>query len=121
MLQRTAIKPKPCRWCQSEKHLSWRCYQNPKRAEQTAKKLSNGKVARRWYKTRRQWFKENPAEGYTCYLCGVYVPKNEVTLDHIIPRSRRPDLRYELTNLAPACWTCNSQKGSKVLTNKETV
>lgn len=71
-----------------------------------------------WAKARKLWFKNNPPnhEGYyICYLCNYWVPAKEITLDHIIPRSARPDLRYEQSNLAPACWSCNSEKGSKHL------
>jgi hypothetical protein len=38
----------------------------------------------------------------------------ETTLDHVIPRSRAPELRYDPNNLRPCCWTCNSKKGSRV-------
>lgn len=66
-----------------------------------------------WQKTRRKWFKENSSEFYTCYLCFRFLLPEETTLDHVIPRSARPDLRYELSNLEPCCWECNYKKGSK--------
>lgn len=78
-----------------------------------------GKHKKLWLQTRRQWFKENPPnfEGfYICYLCGIWMEDRETTLDHVIPRSRAPHLRYDFDNIRPCCWKCNSEKGSKVLT-----
>jgi 5-methylcytosine-specific restriction endonuclease McrA len=78
---------------------------------------ANGMSNRIWERTRQKWFKENPPnfEGYyVCYLCEKWVSVKEITLDHVIPRSRRPDLKYEMSNLQPACWDCNYIKGSKV-------
>lgn len=74
-----------------------------------------GKVAKQWTETRNQWFIDNPAEFYVCYLCKKLIPKNETTLDHKIPRSRSPSLRFDPSNLAPCCWTCNGAKGSRVI------
>lgn len=73
-----------------------------------------GKAAMDWTRAKMQWFRENKAEYYTCYLCSKRLERNETTLDHIIPRSRAPHLRYVQTNLAPCCWPCNSEKGSQV-------
>lgn len=69
-----------------------------------------------WAKTRKQWVKENPGnhQGYwECYLCDKWVTLDNLTVDHVIPRSNRPDLRYEQSNLKPCCWECNTEKGSK--------
>jgi len=74
--------------------------------------------AQQWVAFRRTWKKKHPPndEGfYECWLCGKWVLPNEITLDHVIPRSRRPDLVFEETNIKPACWTCNTLKGSKVI------
>lgn len=75
------------------------------------------KHERLWKKTRGEWISQNPAnhEGYyVCYLCRKWIPRGEITVDHIIPRSRASHLRYDFSNLAPACWECNNEKGSKV-------
>lgn len=37
------------------------------------------------------------------------------TADHIIPRSERPDLAYDITNGRPACRRCNSRRGRDYL------
>jgi len=55
-------------------------------------------------------------QGYNvCYLCGKWIQENEITVDHIVPRSRAPDLRYTFSNLALACGSCNNAKGSKLV------
>lgn len=92
-----------------------RCLQCRVLREQARKKKAKTKAALKWDQTRRLWFKENHQESYTCYLCGKFLYKNQTTLDHVIPRSRAPHLRYEFSNLKPCCWDCNSEKGSKVL------
>lgn len=74
------------------------------------------KLERQWLKTRKLWIKENPPnhEGYyICAIGGDWVPANAMKLDHIIPRSNRPDLRFVLNNLQPTCERHNNQKGSK--------
>lgn len=108
---------KPCKWCDSEKHLSWQCFKNPNRLKQTKTKIKNGKQFWLGIQTRKAWYKENPADYYTCYLCGKSLLKQDVTLDHIKPRSGHPSLRHELSNLAPCCWECNNKKGSQSLDN----
>lgn len=64
---------------------------------------------------------------YFCAYCGRYVPKEEITVDHIIPVAyaksnvKRQKMLHKLginnindkVNLAPSCRQCNSQKGTK--------
>jgi 5-methylcytosine-specific restriction endonuclease McrA len=47
---------------------------------------------------------------YTCQYCGVKPPKEELTIDHILPRSRGGRSNWE--NVVLACQSCNSRKGS---------
>lgn len=72
-----------------------------------------GPVTKKWIAHRQQWIEAHPGP-YTCYLCGVVLTVNTLTLDHVLPRSRRPDLRLDDTNIQPCCYYCNHQKGSKV-------
>lgn len=75
-----------------------------------------GKVTKRWIEVRKEWFKENPPDEngyYFCYLCNKRMTRAETTLDHKKSRSRHPELRFVKSNLAPCCWDCNSEKGSK--------
>ena len=47
----------------------------------------------------------------TCVYCGGIYEKNELTIDHVKPRSNGGD--SSLRNLVPACRKCNKDKGSK--------
>ena len=46
-----------------------------------------------------------------CQYCGKKFPTSELTLDHIIPRSRGGGTNW--TNLACCCVACNAQKGGR--------
>lgn len=79
--------------------------------------IRRGKHAKTWSIVRLLWFRNNPPNEfgwYQCGICGNPVHYTKTTIDHIIPRSRAPHLRYEPSNLQPAHWICNQQKGSKV-------
>jgi hypothetical protein len=49
-------------------------------------------------------------DNYTCLYCGS---KNDLTLDHVIPRCKGGTDSW--TNLATCCMKCNVKKGSKSL------
>jgi 5-methylcytosine-specific restriction endonuclease McrA len=49
----------------------------------------------------------------TCQYCGVLLPSAELTLDHVIPRSRGGASTWE--NLVAACHSCNRRKGNQML------
>lgn len=106
---------KPCGHCGGASHLTWQCFLNPNREVQMKKKLKNGVVAKRWLAARKLWYRKNKADHYECYICGKWLTRQETTLDHIKSRSRHPELRYELSNLAPCCPGCNTNKGSRDL------
>jgi 5-methylcytosine-specific restriction endonuclease McrA len=48
---------------------------------------------------------------YTCQYCHKTMPSNELTLDHVMPRSRGGQSTWE--NLVASCTMCNNRKGSK--------
>lgn len=53
-------------------------------------------------------------DGSTCRSCGkLIVDAFDLTIDHIKPRSRYPELALELTNLRVTCRPCNSSKGAR--------
>lgn len=46
----------------------------------------------------------------TCQYCGTVLPSTELTLDHVVPRSRGGVSTWE--NLVACCYDCNHRKGS---------
>ncbi len=70
-----------------------------------------------WKVTRKEFLELNPPnhEGYyECHWCHKWVHYTEITVDHVIPRSRAPQLRYEHSNLVVCCGQCNIEKGSVI-------
>jgi 5-methylcytosine-specific restriction endonuclease McrA len=47
----------------------------------------------------------------TCQFCGKLFPASELTLDHVMPRSRGGRSTWE--NLVACCYTCNNSKGDR--------
>jgi 5-methylcytosine-specific restriction endonuclease McrA len=48
---------------------------------------------------------------YTCQYCQRSAPQVELTLDHVVPRSRAGETTWE--NLVACCHACNNKKGSR--------
>jgi 5-methylcytosine-specific restriction endonuclease McrA len=48
----------------------------------------------------------------TCQYCGDVLPPGELTLDHVIPRSRGGNSTWE--NLVACCHSCNRRKGNRL-------
>lgn len=48
---------------------------------------------------------------YTCQYCLRTLPSSELTLDHVIPRSRSGETIWE--NLVTCCHECNNRKGNR--------
>jgi len=49
----------------------------------------------------------------TCQYCGVVLSSGELTLDHVVPRSRGGSSSWE--NLVACCHECNRRKGNHLL------
>ncbi len=47
----------------------------------------------------------------TCQFCGHVFPASELTLDHVMPRSRGGHSSWE--NLVACCYQCNNRKGDR--------
>lgn len=45
-------------------------------------------------------------DGYKCVECGAI---DKLETDHIIPHSRRPDLKYEVSNGRTLCKDCHKE------------
>ena len=102
---------KHCSYCDSEEHTLFYCPTKPKSAINP-----KGKYGQRMDMVRREWYRQNPPDHsgyYYCYLCGKAITRSQTELDHVIARSRAPELRFELNNLKPSCHDCNQEKGSK--------
>lgn len=66
-----------------------------------------------WDLIRRQVIKQ---KGSICAECGHRIIKNnDITVDHIKPRSKYPDSALRLDNLRVLCRSCNSKKGDRDL------
>lgn len=52
-------------------------------------------------------------DSHTCQYCGAKPPKEQLTIDHVLPRSRGGRSTWE--NVVLACQDCNSRKGDRLL------
>lgn len=50
---------------------------------------------------------------YTCQYCGQRPPSEELTIDHVVPRSRGGRTHWE--NVVLACTRCNARKSNRML------
>jgi len=48
---------------------------------------------------------------YTCQFCGKQFSSSDLTLDHVMPRSRGGPTSWE--NLVACCYQCNNRKGDR--------
>lgn len=63
--------------------------------------------------TRVKFCRENVyrRDGYACQYCGNRYGAKELTLDHVVPASKRG--RKDWTNMVTACRTCNHRKANR--------
>ncbi len=50
-------------------------------------------------------------DNYTCQYCGARFSRAQLTIDHVLPRSRGGEIRWD--NVAAACGPCNRRKGNR--------
>jgi len=75
-----------------------------------------GKIGKRLSAQSKQWRIDNPPnhEGYyICYICDVWIPADEMNVEHTKSKARHPEFRFDKGKLKPACGECNEDKGSK--------
>lgn len=113
-MKRSSFKPKPCKECGSLWHSKGS--HKPKNRMRTESK----KTTTKRLETREAWFEANPpdAQGHWhCYiskhpLCPRILDRQTINLEHNLSKARRPDLKYDITNIFPACSYDNKAKGS---------
>lgn len=49
-------------------------------------------------------------DGHVCMYCGS---SDDLTIDHILPIKKHPELAMDMENMVIACKPCNSRKGSR--------
>lgn len=73
-----------------------------------ASKRNDPRLSRKYKEVR---LKALARDGYVCFYCGH--EGKEMTIDHIIPISKAPELAIDIDNMVTACKPCNSSKGSR--------
>lgn len=72
----------------------------------------------------KQWYRGNPPDEngeWPCYLnglsrrCLIKVNPETIKLEHVIPKVKAPELKFEPSNLKASDEFCNSVKGSWTL------
>ena len=69
--------------------------------------LVEGFVKSVGFSSARVFFRDD----YTCQYCGETKPERELTLDHVMPKSRGGDASWE--NQTTACKDCNNKKADR--------
>jgi 5-methylcytosine-specific restriction enzyme A len=57
-----------------------------------------------------QWWKQQIGQGL-CYHCGEKFPKDQLTMDHLVPVARGG--KSTKKNVVVSCRPCNAEKGHK--------
>lgn len=121
------IKSKPCKECGSTWHTAM--YHKPRKPIATYKPLQRStkpirkeavKTRAKREKTTKDWFAANPPDEngeWLCYiskhpLCPRVLTRETIVLEHDLSKVRRKDLRYDISNIYPACTFDNAAKGS---------
>ena len=98
---------RPCLEC-GEPSEDNRCVEH--RANERTRKASNRERRTntgKWQRFSRRLRRLSPF----CEKCGT---TEQLSVDHIIPFSQRPDLEYVVANCRILCLTCNGQRGDNV-------
>jgi 5-methylcytosine-specific restriction endonuclease McrA len=78
--------------------------------------MKAGRVSKERRRRREIWIQDHPANhqgAWVCYLCGQWVYKEDMELDHVEPKSSTPKkIADSDDNLRPSHYLCNRNKGS---------
>lgn len=108
-----------CSYCSELGHTKFNCFKKPKKSL----KLESKKSRQKRGTTTGKWFGANPPDdnGYWhCYLqisslCPKRLTRQLLTLEHVYPKVKYPELKYSIDNLKPSCSFCNKLKGSNTV------
>ena|ERR1019366_3790055 len=115
-----------CTFCGKFGHYQTFCRSKPNKAIKQAStpiRKESVKSRGRRIETANKWFKKNPPDEdghWICYLqisslCPVKLDRGMLSLEHVEPKVKRPDLKYNTDNIRPSCSFCNKMKGSRTL------
>ena len=51
-------------------------------------------------------------DDYTCQICGLRDPEI-MEVDHVLPKGRFPELKYDINNLMTICPNCHRRKSNR--------
>lgn len=122
------MKTHACSYCGGDNHNSLTCYKKRKKDHAELKRRAPLRRESKAHASKRAilyntFFANNPPDelgGYTCYLqiskyCPKWLSQQNVTLEHVLPRSKFPELRWVSDNIKPACEFCNKTKMSNTV------
>lgn len=99
--------------CPSERvpALPYRRHERQAFLDYSAFLLDGGKKPKGISLRQRRYVHLQLRDGFGCYLCHVFCPPWDWTIDHLLPRARGG--RSFDSNLAAACSRCNGAKGNR--------
>lgn len=107
-----------CTYCGKTNHTSIACFNKPRKA---IKRISDKTVIKD-LESRGEWLQANPGDiergKWLCYLqiseqCPKILTIETLTREHVKPKGSHHSLKYNIANIKPACYFCNSLKGSR--------
>lgn len=106
-----------CKHCRKDGHTAFNCPQRPRKTLQTKTRLKSGRYTAAYRRLREEFFEYHEKDVYYCFYCKHIgldnpMPRKTTQVEHFYSKARRPDLRFEMSNLVPSCSYHNKDKGS---------
>ena len=119
MLKRK-VRPyqKKCSYCGKSNHTAFNCYQKRKDNKTPQMRQESESHKHKRTITATYWFQDNPPDKdghWLCYLqispfCPRILNRDTITLEHVYPKAKYPELQFMPENLKPSCEFCNKLK-----------
>lgn len=61
-----------------------------------------------------RWHRLTRKMGTKCAYCHCQLTPTNTTIDHVLPKSKHPELAHKRSNMVLACFDCNNAKGDRV-------